>query len=345
VNEGFRVRLRRGSQTWPIATLSNDGIVLSNERDAFPRSVTLEFDARNEITAYRMNNVRELKGWPPAQFNLKAMLIDGMIAFAGEDANALPPGGYWLWLEITDLDVAGGTINVDIDENEPGALVTVDVRPDSRTISLTTDIDEFDSEILRVLQAPASALDGMAIDAWLESANPRPSRKACLLNVMAKLRTVPTPADSLITTVNSIFFAGTERVYGQVDPALFLRLQALANDPEKPFYYEGNPSSATHLKLLDRIEAGGLGHPSAYALHSFSQEGRTCMQVVVATPSVAPAPFCADFDIDLGNPLQDVDGFITHLGELAFGGETDHLDLRRKLAKGAMKPFLYYTVA
>ena len=65
-----------------------------------------------------------------------------------------------------------------------------------------------------MLQAPASALDGMAIAAWLESANPRPSRKACLLNLTAKLRTVPAPADPLITDVNSIFFAGTERVYG-----------------------------------------------------------------------------------------------------------------------------------
>jgi hypothetical protein len=344
VNEGFRIRLRRSGRTWPIDTLTSDGIMLNNERDAFPRSVTLEFDARNDITAYRMNNVRELRGWPPSQFSLKATLVDGTLAFAGEDANSLPPGGYWLWLEITDLEVVGGTINVDIDEDEPDALVIVDVRPDSRTIRLTTDIDEFDAEILRVLQAPASALDGMAIDAWLASPNPRPSRKACLLNLMAKLRTVPAPADPLITDVNSIFFGGTERVYGQVNPALFQRLQALAIDPEKPFYDEGNPASATHLKLLDRIEAGGLGNKSDYALHSFRQEGRTSMQVVVATPSVAPAPFCADFDIDLGNPLQDVEGFVTHIGELAFGGETNHLDLRRKLAKGAMKQFLYYTV-
>jgi hypothetical protein len=345
MNEGFRIRLRRSGKTWPIESLTSDGIILNNERDAFPRSVTLEFDARNDITAYRMNNVRELKGWPPSQFNLKTTLVDGMLAFSGDDANSLPPGGYWLSLEIADLKVVGGTINVDIDEDEPDALVIVDVRPDSRTIDLTTDVDEFDAEIRRVLQAVASALDGMAIVAWLESANPRPSRKACLLNVMAKLRTVPAAADPLIADVNSIFFAGTERVYGQVTPALFQRLQALANDPDKPFYYEGNPTSATHLKLLDRIEAEGWGNKADYTLHSFRQEGRTCMQVVVATPSVAPAPFCADFDIDLGNPQQDVDGFVTHIGELAFGGETDHLTLRRKLAKGAMKQFLYYTVA
>ena len=59
---------------------------------------------RNDITAYRMNNVRELRGWPPSQFSLKTTLVDGTLAFAGEDANSLPPGGYWLWLEITDLE-------------------------------------------------------------------------------------------------------------------------------------------------------------------------------------------------------------------------------------------------
>lgn len=345
MNEGFRIRLRRNGKTWRIDTLTSDGIVLNNERDAFPRSVTLEFDARNDITAYRMNNVRELNGWPPSQFNLKETLVDGTLAFAGEDATSLPPGGYWLRLEIADLEVAGGTINVDIDENESDALVTVDVRPDSRTINLTTDVDDFDPDIRRVLQAPQSAIDGMPIDDWLASDDPRPNRKACLLNVMAKLRTVPSPADPLITDVNSLFFVGTERVYGQVNPALFQRLQVLADDDDRPFYSEGNPASPTHLKLVDRIEANGWGNRLDYALHSFRQEGRTCMQIVVATPSVAPAPFCADFDIDLGNPLQDVDGFVTHIGELAFGGETDHLDLRRKLAKGAMKRFLYYTVA
>ena len=54
--------------------------------------------------------------------------------------------------------------------------------------------------------------------------------------------------------------------------------------------------------------------------------------------------FCADFDIDLGNPLEDVDGFVVHMGELALGGDTNHLELHDALDTGAMKPFLYYTV-
>jgi hypothetical protein len=220
----------------------------------------------------------------------------------------------------------------------------VDVAADSRTIAVKA-FDTFDPQILAVLRAPGSSLDGQPIEGWLSSRETRPNRKACLLNLMAKLRTVPDPAAPLITDVRNVFFAATERVYGQVNANLLARLQALADDPKKPFYAEGDPVSATHRKLLDHIEAHGWGKREDYTLQSFRQEGRTCMQVVIASPRVATDPFCADFDIDLGDPLQDVDGFLVHMGELAFGGDTDHLELHDALAKGAMKDFVYYTVA
>ncbi len=344
MNEGFQIRLRRNGRTWPIDTFNRDGIVLNNERDAFPRSVTVEFDARSDITAYRMNRVRQLMGWQALQFDLRESLTDGQLRFTGADRNSLPAGAYWVRVDIGDLKTPGGRLPVDIEENEADAQVDVDVQPDPRTIGLTTEFDQFDPDILRVLQAPESILDDLTVDEWLTSADPRPNRQACLLNLMAKLRTVPRPNAPLITDVQNVFFAGTERVYSQVNAGLFARLQTLANDDSKPFYSEGNPASPTHLKLLDHIEANGWGRRQDYTLHSFRQEGRPSMQVVVATPSVAPAPFCADFDIDLGNPLQDVKGFVIHLGELALGGDTDHLDLHDTLAKGATKEFLYYTV-
>lgn len=344
MNEGFQLRLRRNGRTWPIDSLGRDGIVLSNERDAFPRTVTIEFDARNDVTRYRMNRVRQLKGWQGWQFDLKAALEDGMLSFAGDDERSLPGGAYWLRVGIADLKTPARKLKLDIKDNQADARVDVDVTADSRTVALTP-FDEFDAAIRNVLQSPDSSLDGQSIEKWLSSRDTRPNRKACLLNLMAKLRTAPDPAAPLIADVRSIFFAGTERVYGQVTANLFTRLQTLADDPKRPFYSEGDPKSPTHRKLLDQIDARGWGKPEEYSLHSFRQEGRTCMQVVVAAPSVGTSPFCADFDIDLGDPLQDVDGFLVHMGELAFGGDTDHLELHDALAKGAMKPFVYYTVA
>jgi hypothetical protein len=343
MNEGFQLRLRRSGRTWPIDAFDANGIILSNERDAFPRSVTLEFDARSDVTRYRMNRIRQLKGWQGWQFNLKATLKDGMLAFAGDDQRSLPGGAYWLRVTIADLKTPSARLKLDIADDQADARVDVEVSIDPQKVAVTA-FKDFDPEILAVLQAADSSLDDQSIEDWLSSGIPRPSRKACLLNLLAKLRTVPDASAPLISDVKNVFFVGTERVYGQVNASMFGRLQALANDPKKPFYAEGDPASPTHRKLLDQIEARGWGTREDYTLHSFRQEGRTCMQIVLATPSVGTNPFCADFDIDLGNPLEDVDGFVVHMGELALGGDTNHLELHDALDTGAMKRFLYYTV-
>jgi hypothetical protein len=46
----------------------------------------------------------------------------------------------------------------------------------------------------------------------------------------------------------------------------------------------------------------------------------------------------------VANPLQDVTGLLIHIGELLDGKPTNHLDLRKMIAKGRGEPYLYYTV-
>ena len=68
------------------------------------------------------------------------------------------------------------------------------------------------------------------------------------------------------------------------------------------------------------------------------------MQAVVGVPQERGNPYFADLDIDLGNPLQDIQGFIIHMTELA-GGPTDHLALFKKLSKDKHSgPYLGYTL-
>jgi hypothetical protein len=344
MNEAFRLRLLRSGKRWPIDAFTRDGVVLNNERDAFPRAVSLEFDARSPITAYRMNRVRQLNGWQPWEFRFHTTLADGELVFTGADPFGLPSGHYWLRIRVTDLKAPSGKLSLDLKEGQADARLDAAVQPDPRSITLSTAFSQFDPAILNILQAAGSVLDGVPVEQWLASGDPRPNRKACLLNLMAKLRTVPTPKAPLISDVRSVFFVATERVYGDVRAELFARLQALAADPAKPFFYEGKPASPTHLKLLERVEGHGWGHAADYDLHSFRQEGKLSMQVVVALPKSGTGAHFADFDIDLGNPLQDAQGFVIHMGELASGADTDHLALRAKLVKGAVKEFLYYRV-
>ncbi|MGH9855227.1 MAG: hypothetical protein ACREBD_35790, partial [Blastocatellia bacterium] len=84
-----------------------------------------------------------------------------------------------------------------------------------------------------------------------------------------------------------------------------------------------------------------------FRLHSFRQQGKNSLQVIVAVPPGGGAArrFYAEFDIDLGNPAQDLEGFFIHLGELLAPGKTDHLKLRDKLAKDqTVREFLYHRV-
>jgi len=68
------------------------------------------------------------------------------------------------------------------------------------------------------------------------------------------------------------------------------------------------------------------------------------MQIVIAVPPPDLPHTFADFDLDLGNPLQDVLGFIVHVGELLDGKPTNHLDMRRTLAKTKAAEFLNYSI-
>ena len=80
-------------------------------------------------------------------------------------------------------------------------------------------------------------------------------------------------------------------------------------------------------------------------LLSFRGEGKPSMQIVAAVPPPDLPHTFVDFDLDLGNPLQDVLGFIVHMGELLSGKPTNHLDMRKTLAKTRAAPFLCYKVA
>jgi hypothetical protein len=144
--------------------------------------------------------------------------------------------------------------------------------------------------------------------------------------------------------VQRFYQIGNERGFARVDREFLTRLEALANDPNKPFYREGRPKAAIHRKLIETIPKEIRPLFSADRLLSFRGEKQPSLQAVVAEPPAGYDFTFADIDLDLGNPLQDVAGFIVHMGELAGGKPTNHLDLRKKLAKTAAKEFLYYNI-
>lgn len=341
MNEYIEVRFRRNGRLLRIKRQLPDGIEL-DEPDPIQRTVFIGFDAANEITEYRVRRVRQLQGWEPGQFKLRVNAEDGSLVLRGVDDHALPPGRYKVRVRLEEAKTREQTRTVNIDENGH-AVSVVDVETDDRDVAV--DLGTCDEDIKRVLDD--SSFDGEVAVAWLDD-DWRPAKKACLLNLLASLRVRPTLSAPLIEHVQSFYQIGTERAYAKVDREFLTRLEKLASDPQKPFYREGRPKDSIHKKLIESIPKEIRQQFSPDRLLSFrgeTRDGGPSLQAVVAEPPAGCDFTFADIDLDLGNPLQDVVGFVVHMGELMGGDPTNHLDLRRTLAKTSAGDFLYYKLA
>jgi hypothetical protein len=336
MNEYIEVRFRRRARPLRIKRQVPDGIEL-DEPDPIPRTVSIGFDAANDITEYRVRRVRQLQGWEPGQFKLLISVEDGSLVLRGVDPLALPLGRYTVRVRLEDAKTREQTRAVNIDENGH-AVSVVDVETDDRDVDVDLGAD---TNITRVLNA--SSFDGEGAVDWLDG-DWRPAKKACLLNLLASLRASPTLASPLIEQVQSFYEIGVERAYAKVDREFLPRLETLANDPRKPFYREGRPKASVHKRLIESIPKDIRHLFSPDRLLSFRGEKGPSLQAVVAEPPAGYDFTFADIDLDLGNPLQDVAGFVVHMGELVGGDPTNHLDVRTQLAKTSARDFLYYTV-
>jgi hypothetical protein len=341
MNEYIEIRLRRNNKPLRIKRQLPGGIEL-DERDPIERSVYISFDAADDITQYRLRRIRQLRGWNPGEFKLNRSVEDGSIVLRGIDAESLPEGRYRISLNIEEAKARAATPRVEVKHDAHGIL-DVTVETDDRDVSV--DVSACDPIINGILDR--STVDGETLVDWLEDDAWRATRKACLLNLLASLRVRPTLTANLAQHVRNVFWMANDRAYATVDRALYDRFEQLSADPKKPFYREGRPTADIHLRLLERIpeppDRKMLFAPES--LVSYRGEGRPSLQAVIAQPPAGVDYTYADLDLDLGNPLQDIAGFVIHMGELVDGKSTNHLDLRSQLAKGPAKEFLYYTIA
>jgi len=342
VNESFLVRFKRGNRYWPVKTVSLGGGVTFDGPGQDARQMTLEFDARdNPVSQMALNRVRSLHGWHPWEFELIPEEDDGGIRFHGVDEYGLPTGYFWCRVTVQDAKVPGGKQNFEIEQDATQAKVLFTIAPDDRQVKLALTAGD-DSQIDRLLAVPGS-VDGESLRNWLES-DVAPKRKACALNLLAALRVTPNKAAPFITLVESVFHVEPDRIYAAVQPELYARLQELADDPDRPVYAEGTPEAPIHRRLLEQLPEIA-DRTAGYDLFSFRAEGRPSLQAVIAVPPGGyPQRFYADLDLDLGNPLQDVQGFAIHMGELLSATQTDHLTLYKTLSATKAADFLYYSV-
>ena len=337
MNELIRIRLRRRNKPLKIRRKVPNGIELE-ERDPIQRTVYLSFDGANDITLYRMRRTRQIQGWEPHEFRLLTSVEDGAIVLRGVDAESLPPGRYWIGCRIEELKIKSARKAVSIDEHGEAELA-LDAEVEDREVDV--DFDACDSKVRQVLEA--STIDGLGGRAWLADAV-SPTKKACLLNILASLRARPSTNEPLVRHVRHVFWVSNDRIYAKVQRQLLDELEALVLNPQRPFYREGRPRAAVHLQLLAALAEPADRFPPS-CLISFRGEGKPSLQTVIAEPPAGLDYTYAEFDLDLGNALQDLAGFVVHMGELLDGKPTNHLDLRRDLTKTRAGAFLSYDIA
>jgi hypothetical protein len=169
------------------------------------------------------------------------------------------------------------------------------------------------------------------------------------LNLLAKLRALPTPDEPLISQVRYIFFVDVDRVYAAVEPKFHDLLKKTENGTGKFLKDPGNVHS-THVRLLNHIEYNREWYDKE-RLVSYREDAMPSEQAVVAVPEgnenqVKRRLHYADLDIDLASPYRDLLGVVVHLGEILDDGRTDHLKLCKKLKKKKeLKKHLHYSVS
>lgn len=342
MNERIDVRFHKPSGARLRVTRQRPGGIEFDEPDPLERTVAFSIRGRSEATRYRMRRIAQIKGWEVGTFKLRVSVEDGSVVLRGDDPDSLPEGDYTLGVRIEEVTGRPASAAVRL-PHDGQARLDIEIRPDDRDVEV--DLTGGDPEIRRVLDA--STIDGQPAPAWLQDSAFRPTRKACLLNLLATLRVRPTSAAPLLALVHEVFMAFNDRAYMTVDRALLTRVETLAQDPARPFYREGEPLAPIHGRLKELMPEPPDVKAQFGAPLSFRAEGRAgtpSLQMVILQPPVDLAHTYAEFDLDLGNPLQDVLGFVVHAGELLDGRTTNHLDLRARLARTPAHDFLHYRV-
>lgn len=317
------------------------GIILNGETSAWPRGLRFDFEGVGGFKA-KLNKLRNDEAGGDHSFNLN--VNNGALTITTLKPNRIPTGSYDYRLQIADLELDNGAGRVKITEDSP-VIIPVNVNLESRIVRLKDGIN--DDALMADRINGGSRLDGRPILNWLQDNRPRAKRKACLLNLLAVLRTFPTPDSPFLQHIQEIFFADVDRIYAKVDIDLFTRLQELDADPTQPFSLDHGPLHSTHMMIKRRFPVEDQDASEHYVFKSFRQDAQPSLQITMAIPpDDKPRGVYADIDLDLGNPKRDINGFFIHLGELMAEGKTDHLKLNRKLAQDPLiSNHLHYVLA
>ena len=343
MDEKILLRFEHDGKPMKVVSFAVDeGVTFDKPKDASPLNIAFGLQA---LLPGRLDPVRLRHDWRNKEFALDASVEDGGILLSGfhGDREGLPFGAYDVTVEVESYRFENPQQRIVLKQGKRDEILLV-AKPDPHRIALLNNFDAPTGALVN-----NSSIDGQSLSTWLASTTPRAARQACLLNILTKLAAPPMPGikKGLNTRFASLHFGEVDRVYAAADPAIASDLEELVK--KDGWVAEGRPKHPIHEKVIEdalkrfKTELKGKKKED-FTLTSYRQGGRTSLQVVLAIPKFSHPVVYTDVDIDLGNPLWDLDGFVVHLGELLDPSATDHFDVREKLNRGVTKDFVFYRV-
>lgn len=179
-----------------------------------------------------------------------------------------------------------------------------------------------------------SSIYGRPLRAWLEDYPP--ARVACVLNILAALRSRPTPTNNLLLGLGGIVWAGEDRCYFRARDTFGKLLTSLSRAPARPVY-KGGPILKAHKQIFTRLEIPPRKQTN------YRTEGHPSIQLVVTEPDESGGVY-VDVDLDRANPVQDVVSAVVHFFEWLDPHPTNHLHMYKRLLDSPAGPYLAYTL-
>ncbi|MDE0103144.1 MAG: hypothetical protein OXN89_12260 [Bryobacterales bacterium] len=346
MHEEILIRFERNGQSVSVTGLVPDrhhgGIILEEETSALPRPFRIALTPVPGATAMTVANVARRHGWPVGgSMKLNVSISEGDLRIAGVAEDALPAGTYEIGLRVNGMRLkkASGR-RISIRAGGTARLTLGEVLPKYR-FELNETYGRFDGQTKRILDA--SPLDGLPASDWLApEVLHRDRRKACLMNILAKLRVVPSIDKPLSEHVRRIIVVEDNRVYAEVDRDFF---PIVSDRKLNAGTFLGRDATVheTHRRLLRRMNLSDRD----YDLKSYRETLPTgSLQVIGAAPkqgrSASPEVRFVDIDIDEANPAYDTLRGAIHFGHLLGGHQTDHFKMRQTVSGLPANDFLYY---
>src|SRR5262245_43319456 len=216
MNEKLVFHFILNGQPLPIEELASvefdrGGVVLDGETSAWPRGLRFDFEGVGPFKD-ELDELRNQTANGDHRFSVR--VENGALSFTTIKPDRIPTGTYDYRIRISDLDIRNGEGRVQLNEGGLPVEIQLEVRPKRHTIKPTDSIQS-DQPIIDLVNG-SSLIDNKRIIDWLRDDAPRPNRKACLLNILGKLRVSPATNAPLINFVQEVFFADVDRIYAKV---------------------------------------------------------------------------------------------------------------------------------